>query len=208
MFTGLVTETGVVRALHRGGHGARLEVEAGLAADLEPGGSIAVSGVCLTATGVALGAFAADVVEETLERSSLGRLRPGDRVNLELPLRVGDRLGGHFVQGHVDGLGAVEPVAPEGMALRVRVGADRGLCRFVADKGSVALDGVSLTAVDPGEEDFAVSLVPETLERTTLGELDPGRLVNLEVDVLAKYVERLARLHAAPLEVTAPGGGS
>jgi riboflavin synthase len=192
MFTGLVAETGVLRTLDRDATGARVEVEAALAAELEPGGSVAVDGVCLTASSAGDTSFRAEIVEETLARSSLGRLAPGDRVNLELPLRAGDRLGGHFVQGHVDGVGTVESVAPEGMALRVRIAADPSLCRYVADKGSVTVDGVSLTAVDPADDGFEIALVPETLTRTTLGAVEPGRTVNLEVDVLAKYVERLA----------------
>jgi riboflavin synthase len=206
MFTGLVAEIGIVRSLERDGGGARLEVEAALGSELEPGASVAVDGACLTATAVTAGSFAADVVEETLGRSSLDRLVPGARVNLELPLRAGDRFGGHFVQGHVDGLGTVESVVPEGSSLRVRIGADPRLCRYVADKGSVAIDGVSLTAIQPTDEAFEVALVPETIARTTLGEVEPGRPANLEVDVLAKYVERLASVEAVATPV--PGAAA
>ena len=206
IFTGLVAEMGLVRSLERDASGARIEVEAELAAELERGGSVAVDGVCLTTTSIEAGSFGAEVVEETLARSSLGRVEPGDRVNLELPLRASDRLGGHFVQGHVDGTGTVESVASEGMSLRVRIAADARLCRYVADKGSVAVDGVSLTAIEPEEEGFEVALVPETLARTTLGELEPGRSVNLEVDLLAKYVERLGAADQAVAAI--PGGAA
>ena len=191
MFTGLVQDTGSVAALERASGGARLRVEAGVAAELSEGDSVAVNGVCVTATGVDGSAFAADLVPETLERSSLGPLRPGDRVNLELPLRAGDRLGGHVVQGHVDGTGTVEWVRDEGLGRTLRVAADPGLLRYVVEKGSIALDGVSLTVAEVDGEGFSVALVPQTLERTTLGSLEPGATVNIEVDVLAKYVEKL-----------------
>jgi riboflavin synthase len=191
MFTGLVQETGTVRALERSAGGARMEIEARLASELEGGASIAVSGVCLTAAELGPGRFAADVMAETLARSSLGSLVAGDGVNLELPLRAGDRLGGHFVQGHVDGLGTAVSIVEEGIARRVSIQASPELCRYVVDKGSVCVDGVSLTAIAPTTEGFAVALVPETLRRTTLGALEPGRPVNLELDLLAKYVERL-----------------
>ncbi|HEV2075694.1 MAG TPA: riboflavin synthase [Thermoleophilaceae bacterium] len=191
MFTGLVASTGTVRSVEREDRGARLEVEAPLAAELQPGDSVATSGVCLTAVEAGDGRFRCDVMAETLSRSSLGGLGPGDRVNLELPLRPFDRLGGHFVQGHVDGVGTVASVQQEGLARRLSIAAESGVCRYVADQGSVAVDGVSLTAIDATDEGFAVALIPETVERTTLGALDPGDRVNLEVDVLAKYVERL-----------------
>jgi len=135
--------------------------------------------------------FGADVMHETLRRSSLGELAPGAGVNLELPLRAADRLGGHIVQGHVDGLGVVREAREEGFARIVVIDADAGLLRYVVEKGSIAVDGVSLTVAEIGDDHFAVSLIPETLERTTLGEAEPGRQVNLEVDVLAKYVEKL-----------------
>jgi riboflavin synthase len=135
--------------------------------------------------------FGADVMEETLRRSSLGEVEPGSKVNLELPLRAADRLGGHVVQGHVDGVGLVRETREEGFARVVTIDADAGLLRYVVEKGSIAVDGVSLTVAEIGDDWFAVSLIPETLERTTLGEAEPGRQVNLEVDVLAKYVEKL-----------------
>ena len=144
-----------------------------------------------TATGVAGGAFAADVMHETLRRSSLGEVGEGDRVNLELPLRAHDRLGGHVVQGHVDGLGAIREVREDGFARVVELEAPAELLRYVVEKGSIAVNGVSLTVVAVGEDWFSVSLIPETLERTTLGAAAPGAPVNLEVDVVAKYVEKL-----------------
>jgi riboflavin synthase len=191
MFTGLVAGTGAVESLQRDGGGVRLRVRTELARELGPGDSIAVNGVCLTAVDPDAKGFSADVMEETLRRSSLGPLAEGDRVNLELPLRAGDRLGGHMVQGHVDGTGSVEAVTEDGFARIVRIGAPAGLLRYVVAKGSIAVDGVSLTVSAVDDRGFEVSLIPETLERTTLGAATPGRVVNLEVDVLAKYVEKL-----------------
>ena len=192
MFTGLVQDLGTVGAVDRTADGARVRIATGLAGELAEGDSIAVDGVCLTATAARDGAFSADVMEETLRRSSLGVLAPGRRVNLELPLRAADRLGGHVVQGHVDGLGTVTAVADEGFARLVTiVPGDEALLRYVVEKGSIAVDGVSLTVAQLGDDDFTVSLIPETLERTTLGAAAPGDPVNLEADVLAKYVERL-----------------
>ena len=188
MFTGLVAGKGVVRAVR----GGRLEVETELAAELAPGDSIAVNGVCLTAVEGSNGSFAADVMPETLRRTSLEPLAEGDEVNLELPLRAGDRLGGHVIQGHVDGTGTVASVTDEGNSRVVRIQAPAELLRYVVEKGSIAVDGVSLTVSAVDDQAFDVSLIPETLERTTLGAAAPGRTVNLEVDVLAKYVEKLA----------------
>ena len=191
MFTGLVAGTGAVESLQRDGGGVRLRVRTELGRELAPGDSIAVNGVCLTAVEPDAKGFSADVMEETLRRSSLGPLAEGDRVNLELPLRASDRLGGHMVQGHVDGTGSVEAVTEDGFARIVRIGAPAGLLRYVVAKGSIAVDGVSLTVSAVDDRGFEVSLIPETLERTTLGAATPGRVVNLEVDVLAKYVEKL-----------------
>jgi riboflavin synthase len=185
VFTGLVHRTGWVVS-----PGERLSIRAELI-DLVPGDSVAVNGVCLTATEVGDDGFDADVMPETLRRTSLGSLAEGDHVNLELPLRASDRLGGHIVQGHVDGLGTVEAVTEEGFARVVRIGAPPELLRYVVEKGSIAVDGVSLTVAEVDENGFSVSLIPETLERTNLGEAVEGRTVNLEVDVLAKYVEKL-----------------
>ena len=187
MFTGLVAAKGVVRMLRDG----RLEVETPLAAELSAGDSIAVNGVCLTVVEPNGGAFAADVMPETLRRTALAPLGQGDEVNLELPLRASDRLGGHVMQGHVDGTGSVESVREDGFARVVRIDAPGELLRYVVEKGSIAVDGVSLTVSAVDEEAFEVALIPETLERTTLGAAAPGRTVNLEVDVLAKYVEKL-----------------
>jgi riboflavin synthase len=187
VFTGLVAATGTVRSLRDG----RLELDAELAAELAAGDSIAVNGVCLTAVDATAEGFAADVMPETLRRSSLGPLGAGDEVNLELPLRATDRLGGHVVQGHVDGTGSVEELREEGFSRVLRIAAEPELLRYVVEKGSIAVDGVSLTVSAVDEDAFEVSLIPETLERTTLGAAAPGRTVNLEVDVLAKYVEKL-----------------
>jgi riboflavin synthase len=193
MFTGLVQDLGSVRAIENEPAGSRLEVATALAAEISEGDSVAVNGVCLTAVSVADGAFRADVMAETLRRSSLGPLAEGDPVNLELPLRPADRLGGHFVQGHVDGTGTVEDVTVDGFANVVRIACGPEILRYVVEKGSIAVDGVSLTVADLDDEGFTVSLIPETLERTTLGSAAPGRVVNLEVDVLAKYVEKLTQ---------------
>ena len=191
MFTGLVETTAKVRRVDHNGNGVHLEIETPLAAELGQGDSVAVNGVCLTAIDPDGERFRADVMAETLRRSSLGPLRSGDSVNIELPLRAGDRLGGHVVQGHVDGTGTVESVRDEGFARLVRIAVDPPLLRYVVEKGSIAVDGVSLTVAAVDDDGFTVSLIPETLERTTLGEAAPGRVVNLEVDVLAKYVEKL-----------------
>src|SRR5215211_3011613 len=193
VFTGLVAGKGTVRALARAGDAARLSVSSPLAVELSPGDSIAVNGVCLTAVEPNAEDFSADVMSETLRRSSLGPLAEGDEVNLELPLRAGDRLGGHIVQGHVDGTGTVDSASDDGFARLVRIAAGPDVLRYVVEKGSIAIDGVSLTVASIDESGFTVSLIPETLERTTLGEATPGRVVNLEVDVLAKYVEKLTR---------------
>ena len=187
MFTGLVAGTGTVRSLREG----RLEVDTELAGELAAGDSIAVNGVCLTAVETSAGGFAAEVMPETLRRSSLGPLDAGDEVNLELPLRASDRLGGHVVQGHVDGTATVEDVREEGFSRVVRIAAAPDLLRYVVEKGSIAVDGVSLTVSAVDDDAFEVSLIPETLERTTFGSAAPGRTVNLEVDVFAKYVEKL-----------------
>jgi riboflavin synthase len=187
VFTGLVADKGTIRAVHEG----RLEVQTALGANLAAGDSVAVNGVCLTAVEPFVDGFAADVMPETLRRSSLGPLGPGAEVNLELPLRAGDRMGGHVVQGHVDGTGEVESVRDEANARLVRIAAAPDLLRYVVEKGSIAVDGVSLTVSAIEDEWFEVSLIPETLERTTLGAAQAGRTVNLEVDVLAKYVEKL-----------------
>ncbi len=191
MFTGLVADLGTVSALEATADGVRLRVRSTLAGELTEGASVAVNGVCLTATQVAGGQFTADVMHETLRRSSLAEVADGTRVNLELPLRAADRLGGHVVQGHVDGVGAVRDAVEDGFARVVTIGAPPALLRYVVEKGSIAVDGVSLTVASVTADTFSVSLIPETLERTNLGAAAAGTPVNLEVDVLAKYVEKL-----------------
>lgn len=191
IFTGLVQQLGTVHSVEETGDGVRLAVSAGLSEELLGGDSVAVNGVCLTATTIAGGSFSADVMHETLRRSSLGALTAGSRVNLELPLRATDRLGGHVVQGHVDGLGQVRAVTEDGFARIVEIEAPPDVLRYVVIKGSIAVDGISLTVAAVTDSTLSVSLIPETLERTNLGAAAPGTPVNLEVDVLAKYVERL-----------------
>jgi riboflavin synthase len=191
MFTGLVQGVGRVAALEVTDAGARLQIETPLAAELSAGDSVAVNGVCLSAASLENGSFAADAMNETLSRTSLGRLEPGAEVNLELPVRASDRLGGHVVQGHVDGVGSVAEVAADGIARRVRIEAPPSVMRYVIEKGSIAVDGVSLTVAELDDRSFTVSLIPETLQRTNLGHAGAGDSVNLEVDVLAKYVEKL-----------------
>jgi riboflavin synthase len=191
VFTGLIADVGEVLELRRDQDGMRLRIATALAGQLARGDSIAVNGVCLTATAVAQGAFATEAMRETLQRSALGALRQGSGVNLELAVRVGDRLGGHIVQGHVDATGTVLEVLADGFARRVRIAAPASALRYVVHKGSIAVDGVSLTVASLDERSFEVSLIPETLQRSTLGALRSGDRVNLEVDLLAKYVERL-----------------
>jgi riboflavin synthase len=191
VFTGLVADLGRVREVERDSDGVRITIDSRLAGQLALGDSVAVNGVCLTATAVDDGGFAAEVMNETLERSSLRDAGAGLPVNLELPLRASDRLGGHVVQGHVDGLGTVRSILADGFARRIEIEPASELMRYIVEKGSVAVDGVSLTVAALGDASFTVSLIPETLERTNLGGAQPGTRVNLEVDVLAKYVERL-----------------
>ena len=191
MFTGLVADLGTVTAVDSTDDGVRLNVKTSLAGELSEGDSVAVNGVCLTATAIADGVFAADVMHESLRRSSLAEIAEGSEVNLELPLRASDRLGGHVVQGHVDGVAVVRETREDGFARVVTFDAPPELLRYVVEKGSIAVDGVSLTVSAIDETSFSVSLIPETLERTSLGAAAPGRTVNLEVDVLAKYVEKL-----------------
>jgi riboflavin synthase len=193
MFTGLVVGVGRVAAVDRSESGARIAIETPLVADLQTGDSIAVNGVCLSATSLQNGSFLADAMNETLSRTSLGDLAPGAEVNLELPLRASDRLGGHMVQGHVDGVGRIASITEDGFARRVGVEAPADVLRYVIEKGSIAVDGVSLTVTDVDSRSFTVSLIPDTLQRTNLGRAAVGDRVNLEVDVLAKYVEKLIR---------------
>jgi riboflavin synthase len=192
MFTGIVRECGRIVSVEGDGEGLTLSVEApGTAARLAVGDSISIDGVCLTAANIEDGRVALHAVPETLSRSTLGALVAGDLVNVEPALRAGEPLGGHYVQGHVDAVGRVRSVEPEGDGVRVVVDAPSDLLRYCVEKGSIALDGVSLTIADLEPDAFAVALVPHTLQATTLAALAPGDAVNLEVDVLAKYVERL-----------------
>ena len=204
MFTGIVEELGEVVELSPRDGAARLTLRGPLVTQgTAHGDSIAVNGVCLTVTDAAGGTFAADVVGETLSRTSLGGLRAGDPVNLERAATPATRLGGHLVQGHVDGVGELVERTPEGV---VRIGVPDGLSRYLVDKGSVTVDGVSLTVVEAGEDSFTVALIPTTLALTTLGRTPLGSRVNLEVDVVAKYVERLLR--SAPGTVAGVRGQS
>ena len=201
MFTGIVEELGAVVALDRIGDSARLRVHGpAVCSDARPGDSIAVNGVCLTVTQMQDGTFTADVMRETLARSSLSALEVGDPVNLERAVRADSRLGGHLVQGHVDAVGRVESREPGERWEAVRIAVPPGVVRYVVPKGSIAVDGVSLTVVDVDADSFTVSLIPETLARTTLGHAPVGSAVNLEVDVLAKYVERMVEAHLATTE--------
>ncbi|MGH2898963.1 MAG: riboflavin synthase [Solirubrobacteraceae bacterium] len=192
MFTGLVADLGTVGAVDETAGGLRLTLRTALAGEVREGDSVAVNGVCLTATAVDGDGFATDVMHETLRRCTLADLRTGARVNLELAVRAADRLGGHIVQGHVDGVAAVAAVAQDGFA-RVLTFApeDPALLRYVVQKGSIAVEGVSLTVARIDDAGFDVALIPETLERTTLGATVAGGRANLEVDVVAKYVEKL-----------------
>jgi riboflavin synthase len=191
VFTGLIADLGTVTEIAHGEDGATLRIASPLAGELSEGDSIAVNGVCLTALALERGSFSAQAINETLERSSLGRLLPGSRVNLELALRATDRLGGHVVQGHVDGTATVASIREEGFSRVLEIELEPQLGRYLVEKGSVAIDGVSLTISALGEHSFAVSLIPETLRRTNLGGVGEGSLVNIEVDILAKHVERL-----------------
>jgi riboflavin synthase len=194
MFTGIIRERGTVAGVEGAGDGVRLVVEAPeTAASSTVGDSVSVNGVCLTAVDVADGRVAFDAVPETLGRTTLGAATAGAEVNVEPALRAGEPLGGHYVQGHVDGVGSVRTIAREGEGLRVTIETPRDLLRYCVVKGSVAVDGVSLTVAALEDAAFAVALVPHTLEVTTLGTLAIGDRVNLEVDVLAKYVERLTQ---------------
>jgi riboflavin synthase len=193
MFTGIIESVGAVAEVRTSPAGARLVIEAARAAqDAAVGDSIAVNGVCLTAVEVAPPQLRFDVVHETLRRSNLGELAAGDEVNLERPLAAGGRLSGHFVQGHVDATGQVRSLVEEGDSLRIGISAPASVLRYVVEKGSIAVDGISLTVAARDESGFEVAVIPHTRAITTLGRKLPGQTVNLEVDILAKYVEQLA----------------
>jgi riboflavin synthase len=193
VFTGIVRERGRIAAVDQRPDGLRVEVEAPeTASSLTVGDSVSIDGCCLTAVAVAGGRIAFDAVPETVRRTALANARPGAAVNVEPALRAGEPLGGHYVQGHVDAVGTVRSVEREGDGARVWFDAPPGVLRYAVEKGSMTVDGVSLTVAGLDDDGFAVALVPHTLAVTTLGAVVPGRLVNLEADVLAKYVERLA----------------
>jgi len=194
VFTGIVKELGTVALVERSDDGARFEIGASFADDLATGDSVAVNGVCLTVTNRQDGAFNADVMNQSLGLTSLGSLQQGSRVNLEPALRAGDPLGGHIVQGHVDCTGEVTALTADGIAIRFAISVPERYRRYLVEHGSVTVDGVSLTVALLSDDGFEVSLIPETLERTTLGSTQKGDKVNLEFDVIARYVERLLGL--------------
>lgn len=197
MFTGLVEETGTVRERTSLPAGARLVVGCDVVRDgLAIGDSVSVDGACLTVVEMGDNWFAVDCVEETVRRTSVGDRQAGDRVNLERAMRVGDRLAGHIVQGHVDGTGTVRAVTPEGDGVLMSVAASEEVLRYVVEKGSITVDGVSLTVASREPDGFTIALIPHTMQVTTLNPDAVGRRVNLEADVVAKYVEALARPHA------------
>jgi riboflavin synthase len=196
MFTGIVEELGTVEAIEDQGDAVRLSVRGPLVvSDAAPGDSIAVNGCCLTVVAHDDKVFTADVMRETLDKTSLGDFRPGTRVNLERAVTAEKRLGGHIVQGHVDGTGEIRSRTPSEHWEIVEIGLPGGIGRYLVDKGSITVDGVSLTVVTATDDGFTVSLIPETLARTTLGLKQPGETVNLEVDVIAKHVEKLVRAY-------------
>jgi riboflavin synthase len=191
VFTGLIEDVGQVRSVERTEDGAGLRISTPLVSGLAEGDSIAVNGCCLTATAVDGDGFETEAMNQTLQVTALGRVEQGGRVNLELAMRADGRFGGHIVQGHVDGVGTVASVEDDGFARRARVTLPTQLLRYVVDKGSIALSGVSLTVAELGDTWAEVSLIPETLERTNLGEVEAGSRLNVECDMVAKYVERL-----------------
>lgn len=198
MFSGIVEETGIVAEVDIERHG-RLRIEAALVLrEAAPGDSIAVNGCCLTLTSASASDLAVDVMAETCRRTNLGALRPGARVNLESALVMGDRIGGHLVSGHIDAVGTVTELRDEGNARRVTVAAPAEVAWLLAPRGSVAIDGISLTVVDAGEDLFTVSLIPHTLATTTSGSWTAGTAVNLEADLIARYVRRALEPHPAP----------
>ncbi len=191
MFTGLIQDVGTIERVDTDSDGARLRIATPLGAELALGDSIAVDGCCLTATAADAGGFETEAMNQTLTTTALGAAEAGSKVNLELAMRASDRLGGHIAQGHVDGVGTVVESREDGFARRLRVGLPPPLLRYAIERGSIALAGVSLTIAELGEAWVEVSLIPETLERTTLGRLRPGHKLNVECDMVAKYVERL-----------------
>lgn len=200
MFSGLVADLGHVETIDSGDEGARISLATSLAGQIEPGDSIAVNGVCLTATEVTGSGFSAEAMTQTLGLTSLGNLTDGTVVNLELALRADERLGGHIVQGHVDGVARVSSLTEDGFSLRVRVALPESLARYVVPQGSITLEGVSLTVTECGPDWAEVALIPETRERTTLGNLAVDQPINVECDVIAKYVERMVSPYAGRIQ--------
>ncbi|MGK2956247.1 MAG: riboflavin synthase [Solirubrobacterales bacterium] len=196
MFSGLVADLGRVESIATDDDGARIRLKTDLAGEIAPGDSVAVNGVCLTATEVTDSGFAAEAMIQTLNLTSLGGLGDGAAVNLELALRADQRLGGHFVQGHVDGVGRVVSLTEDGFSLRVTFSIPENLSNYVVPQGSITLEGVSLTVTDCGGDWAEVALIPETRERTSLGQLAVDQAVNVECDVIAKYVERMVSPYA------------
>ena len=194
MFTGIVEEIGKIQSVRRGAHSAVLTVEADrVLEDIHRGDSIAVSGVCLTVTSYTDHAFTADVMHETLNRSSLAGLKPGSRVNLERAMAADGRFGGHIVAGHVDGVGHISRIQKDDNAVRYTLEADEEILRLVVEKGSITMDGISLTVTEVTNRDFSVSVIPHTAQVTTLGEKKVGDPINLETDIIGKYVEKLMK---------------
>lgn len=194
MFTGIVEELGSIRSVRRGQHSSVLSIAAkDILSDLKIGDSVAVNGVCLTATTVDSGGFTADVMHETLNRSSLGSLTVGNHVNLERAMAANGRFGGHIVSGHIDGTGTITALRKDDNAVWYTISASQELLRYIVEKGSIAIDGISLTVAEVGESWFSISAIPHTVAVTTLGEKRPGDTVNLENDVIGKYVEKLLR---------------
>ncbi|MBW8059528.1 MAG: riboflavin synthase [Solirubrobacterales bacterium] len=191
MFTGLIQDVGSVEAVEAGSDGARLRIVTDLGAEISPGDSVAVDGACLTATGADAGSFETEAMNQTLEVTSLKGLEAGSRVNLELAMKASDRLGGHILQGHVDAVGEVVSIEEDGFARRLRVALEPELLRYAVERGSIGLNGTSLTVAALGEGWVEASLIPETLQRTNLGDAAPGDKLNVECDIVAKYVERL-----------------
>lgn len=194
MFTGIIEEIGTVEAVVRGARSCRLTIRADrIFGDLKLGDSVAVNGVCLTADEISRPVFTADVMAETVRRTNIERLAPGSRVNLERAMQLSGRFGGHIVSGHIDGTGTVSSMVREDNAVWVRIAADGGLLRYIVEKGSVALDGISLTVAEVGQGYFSVSVIPHTAEETTLISRKPGDRINIECDIIGKYVEKLAK---------------
>jgi len=210
LFTGIIEELGTLRQITRGSASARLKIEARRVLEgTRAGDSIAVNGVCLTVTALDKSSFVADVMAETLAKTNLGQLTPGGRVNLERALRLGSRLGGHLVSGHIDGVGTIIRREPHDIATLLTVGAPAGVLRYIIKKGSVAIDGISLTVINFNDSSFQVSLIPHTAALTTLGFKRPGDTVNLEADLIGKYVERLLlRREAGGAGESVEDGGS